>query len=143
MTDKAVIPPTGMTQRGSTWYVRVVVPPALREYFGFAARNHATGHSDSCHDHRQGLSQRPVPTAAPWLESSTYCFVLDSRKVPYRRNAYNLNRRLAAKQSHIQYPLESKSVAMLRASAQLVAASRACSSTGACTSYHQPARSCT
>lgn len=46
MTDKALLPPTGMALRGSTWYVRVVVPPNLRESFGFTARNHATGHSD-------------------------------------------------------------------------------------------------
>ena len=84
MTDKAVLPPTGMKQRGSTWYVRVVVPPNLRESFGFAARNHATGHSDKrlavvkaleiradwagrFAQRRRELNPEPLPAVSPEL----------------------------------------------------------------------------
>ena len=86
MTDKAVLPPTGMAPRGSTWYVRVVVPPDLRESFGFAARNHATGHSDKrlaivraleiraewaarFAQRRRELNPEPLPAVSPELSA--------------------------------------------------------------------------
>jgi integrase len=84
MNENNVRQPDGMQLRGSKWYVRVCVDTDLRESFGFAARNHATGHSDKrlaivraleiraewaarFAQRRRELNPEPLPAVSPEL----------------------------------------------------------------------------